>query len=105
MGKQLARVVMLVSLMTAMASAFADARVYIDENGHQQIEYIKGWTNPDFVVTGVSRKDFDEFQESMRIQDEKYAVEMAIKKTMHEKGLNRTQAIEYMLSPKKCECK
>ena len=105
MGKQLARVVVLVSLMTAMSTAMADIIQYTDEAGNTWYKYIKGWTNPDYVVTDMSRKDFDEFQESMRIQDEKYAVEMAINKTMHEKGLNRTQAIEYMLSPKKCECK
>lgn len=101
MDCRLVRLVTGIALSVTMSSAFADARVYIDENGHQQIEYIKGWTNPDFVVTGVSRKDFDEFQESMRIQDERRAVENAIRNTMFETGLNRTQAIEYMLSPKK----
>jgi hypothetical protein len=101
MDFRLIRFVVGIALSVAMTSAFADARVYIDENGHQQIEYIKGWENPDYVITDMTEKDFNAMQESIRVQKEKRAVENAIRNTMFETGLNRTQAIEYMLSPKK----
>ena len=101
MGKKLARVVILVSLMTAMSTAMADIVQYTDEAGNMWYKYIKGWTNPDFVITDMSEKDFNAMQESIRAQKEKRAVENAIRNTMFETGLNRTQAIEYMLSPKK----
>lgn len=82
MGKQLAKVVILVSLMTTMSVAMADFIQYTDEAGNMRYEYIKGWTNPDLVIS-------EEDNEILLKNEKQWAREDAIEKIGKASGLSQ----------------
>lgn len=63
MDKVLTKAFAVVTFLLVSANVYADARTYIDEQGCERYEYVKGWQDPNLVI---SEKDWKAFQELER---------------------------------------